>query len=867
MSLATPIHRLIALALVALPLLSATAVRAELTIAPIKQVQIRRMLAEPMQERAERRERIAHVKELARALKKSGKHTLTQKGLRAKPLFENDASDGFVSARRARTPLPASVNAPPNANVRVNNPAGDSPGDGQCETSLVAFGNLMVAAWNDGTGFSNGTNDSQGWATSTNGGVTWTDQGVLPRPTSRPKLVWTSDPVLAVNTTTGAFYYSGLCDSANTGLTSSIGVIKGRFSGGVFTWNNPSIVRTVSASTDFLDKQWIAVDPTNNKTYLTYTWFPPNSSQINVQVADSNATSWGAAVRVSPTYQDARVQGSRPAVTSNGNLYVMYYLIGTVDVDSMQVAKSTNFGASIASYSTAASFFTNYGSGAPGFNRTTGIQFGSIAAERSSGAHNGRLWVIWPESLNWYDDEPLIGLGGRKGEVENAGANNTAAGATAFTTGQILEGTLSATNDIDFFSTTLTAGQTLLVECDSLATGVTAFVRCYAGDGATRLALASADNVTGTPNIGLWLFTAPATGTYFVRIGSAGGTGTYRVKTGFASRTTERGRDQRDVFAAFSDNGSTWSTPVRISNSPVGYDDWLPEIAVAADPLNVTNGDRVYASWYDFRDAPAATNGGQSSTYLSRSDDGGASWNELGPTSDALSAWTSVNSNIQPNQGDYHALWADANQVLVCWGDGRDGNPNVYMDRWTLSQTPTAVSLVSASAYRDHVSLRWASASGAGVTATVYRGQGGVWTALGTVQPNAEGMFDWVDNTVVAGETYDYRLGVLEAGVEHFFGQTTVAIPTNLAFALDGARPNPAAGTPSIAFTLPTNERASLTLLDIGGRVIEAREVGTLGAGRHVVALGATKTLRPGVYLIRLVQRDHTITRRVTIVR
>ncbi len=871
MSFTSFTRRLLVIALAALALVPVATASADAPIARLKQMQIRRLLAEPMQERAERNERKEHLRELAKALKKSGKHALVQKGLRAKPMFETDAPDGSVSTGRlTHIPLPANVNAPPSANVRVNNPVGDAASDGQCETSLVAYGNYMLAAWNDGSGFTDLTNDSQGWATSIDGGLTWTDQGKLPKPGSLPSLVWTSDPVLAVNSNTGAFYYSGLCDPTNLNSLSGIGVIKGRFNGsGVFAWSTPSVVRQVNASSDFLDKQWIAVDPSTGKVYLTYTWFPPGSSQINVQAADSNATSWTAAVLVSQVGEAGRVQGSRPVVAPNGNLFILYYLIGTVDVDFMMVAKSTNGGLSIASRAQATSFYTNYGSGAPGFNRTTGIQFGGITVERSSGPHNGRLWVIFPESLNWYDDEPSIGTGGFKPESDAGGtANNTAATANAFTVGQVLEGTMATTADVDFYKTTLTAGQSILAESDSVASGLTAFIRCYASDGTTRLALSSADNATGTTNPSVWLFTAPSTGTYYIRVTSAGGSGAYRVKTGAASRTIERGRDQRDIFATYSDDGATWSTPVQVNTSAVGFDDWLPEIAVAADPTNGTHGDRVYATWYDFRDATASTCGGQSSIYLARSDDGGASWNTLGPTSDALSSWTSVASNIQPNQGDYHSLYADGNQVVVCWGDGRDGNPNVYMSRWTLIQTPTAISLGSAQAFRDHVALTWNSAGNATLSATVYRGQSGVWTALGVIEPTAEGTLTFTDASVTPGETYDYRLGLSENGVERFYGQTTVTVPSRVSFALEGASPNPATGAARIAFSLAGTERATLALLDIGGRVIESQDVTSLGAGRHVLTLGATRALRPGVYLARLTKSDGvSLTRRVSVVR
>mgnify|MGYP003345448518 CR=1 FL=1 len=387
-------------------------------------------------------------------------------------------------------------------------------------------------------------------------GVTWTDQGKLPKPAANPSLVWTSDPVLAVNTSTGAFYYSGLCDPANTGATSAIGLIKGRFNGSTFTWGTPSIVRTVSTSTDFLDKQWIAVNPANGKVFVSYTWFNAGGDEIDVQSADSSLTTWSSAVKVSLVGENGNVQGSRPAVAPDGSLYVVYYLIGAVDVDYLRVAKSTNQGVSFGTPVNAVSFYANFGSGAPGFNRAQGIQFPSIAIERSSGPHNGRIFLTWAESMNWFDDEAAMVSTGFKAESPTdsngtATNNNSIATATPFTIGQTLEGAMASNVDLDYWSTTLNAGQTLLVECDSLQTALDVYVRLIAPDGVTRLALSEASNTAGAVSASYWIFTAPTTGTYYVRIGaiSSSGRSAYRVRTGFASNTGERGRDRREHVA------------------------------------------------------------------------------------------------------------------------------------------------------------------------------------------------------------------------------------------------------------------------------------------------------------------------------
>jgi hypothetical protein len=845
-------------------------------LAPLKARQIRMLAQEPMNERREMRERAERARELrrlARRMKQRGVSSIRVRGERARPeVVDEDVRVGRVpQATLASTPLAVTVTGPPRPNVRCNNPAADAAGTGQSETSIVRWRNYMLAAWNDGQGWNDGTNQTQGWATSVDGGVTWVDQGTFPGPTGFPAWVWTSDPVLAVNTATGAFYYSGLANADAS--TSAIGVIKGRFNTvtNVFTWGTPSVVRTVNASVDFLDKQWIAVDPTtpgtaNGRVYISYTRFPSSVnggiSEINAQWADSALATWSAPLKLSQASEGGRVQGSRPAVGPTGTVYVMYYLIGTVDVDYYRICTSTNAGASYGLPVDAVSLFTNYGTGAPAFNRPQGIQFASFAVDRSGGAHNGRLYLTWAESLNWFDDANNL-VSGSTGPKNEVRPDSLPVTATPASIGQTLRGTIASTTDFDYYGVALAAGQSVIVAADSLSSGQTITLRMFASDGTTRLAYTNASDTDLIPGFAPpeWMYTAPATGTYYIRVASFAGTGAYRLRTGFAAQTTERGRDQRDVFVAYSDDAVAWSTPVRVSDSAPGYDDWLPEVAVAGDGS-------VFCTWYDWRNALAATRGGESQVFIARSNDGGTTWAVLGPTSDAKTAWTNVVSNIAPNQGDYNSLFADGTGVIACWGDGRAGTPDVYMAYWTLGETPTQLALVSASATAGRVDLHWFAGTSPGFAATVYRREAaGAWNALASIYADAAGNATFTDTDVVPGATYEYRLGVVEAGAERYYGQTSVNVPSGLEFALEGARPNPASREAWVSFTLPVAAPATLSLLDISGREIAVRDVGALGAGRHVVALGEGRALAPGVYLARLTQQGRSATARISIVR
>ena len=64
--------------------------------------------------------------------------------------------------------------------------------------------------------------------------------------------------------------------------------------------------------------------------------------------------------------------------------------------------------------------------------------------------------------------------------------------------------------------------------------------------------------------------------------------------------------------------------------------------------------------------------------YVSRSDDGGATWLASQRASDTPTAWTSVLTNLAPNQGDYIHITSDEGFVRPVWADGRSGNPDVY---------------------------------------------------------------------------------------------------------------------------------------------------------------------------------------------
>jgi DNA-binding beta-propeller fold protein YncE len=87
-------------------------------------------------------------------------------------------------------------------------------------------------------------------------------------------------------------------------------------------------------------------------------------------------------------------------------------------------------------------------------------------------------------------------------------------------------------------------------------------------------------------------------------------------------------------------------------------------------------------------------------------------------------------------------------------------------------------------------------------------------------------------------------------------------------FALEGVQPNPTRGDRlRVAFALPGAAPARLELLDVSGRRVVAREVGALGAGRHVLDLATGRRPAPGLYLVRLTQGADVRVARVAVLK
>lgn len=88
-----------------------------------------------------------------------------------------------------------------------------------------------------------------------------------------------------------------------------------------------------------------------------------------------------------------------------------------------------------------------------------------------------------------------------------------------------------------------------------------------------------------------------------------------------------------------------------------------------------------------------------------------------------------------------------------------------------------------------------------------------------------------------------------------------------LALAIAPVAANPARGRALVVdVALPSADPARLEVLDVMGRRVAMRELGSLGTGRHRVDLGAGQRFAPGVYLLRLTQGNDARVARVTVI-
>lgn len=769
------------------------------------------------------------------------------------------------------------------ADHQANNTAGDvtcgacvSRPLGQAETTIAAMGDNLLAGWNDTKGFCTG-GAVQAYAWSTDGGASWTDVGNMPAPPTGGR--YRGDPVHGVDRLTGDFYALGLLEGGTSG--SGLALLRGHFAGGTFVIDDNRQVAVGGGN--FIDKEWMDIDPNpadpaHPWIYITYTNFlGGGGSQIELIVSSDKGLTWSAPkVLNSPATSDL-IQGSRPVVGPDGELYVVWY---ESDVPShMRIARSNDHGATFGPVQTAADFYENYTSGAPGFRRGFAVTLPGIAVDKSDGPFRGRVYVTWDESVNFYD-APFPAVPDPKSEVE---VNGFFANATPFTVGELLRGGFSAAADIDHFVFSGTRGQTLTFSSDS-ASGVVLNARIVcasdtAGSGSYRFL---AFNQSSETNL---CFTLPATGSYYLRLTDASaGVGNYRIRTTWDTPSAgERARDHRDRFIAHSDDGTAWSTPVRLDDDDPWFDGVFPEVTV--DGV----GD-VHCFWHDFRDDPGC--GALSYEYMTSSGDGGVTWGANRRVSDVQSFW-SFEACGSANQGDYQGITSEGLRVYPCWADSRLGDPDVFAECDLFSSDRTCPAPAGGSALADPVlsftltnsgnvngnltwtiedDHGWLVSATPGISGAASLGVGGSQVVQATFHLPADCAPGPVDAIRFISGDSDIP-GRRDTCTATLSCTNVVGVqgpgPPRLAFA--GPQPNPSTGTVTLAVSLTRAGVARLAIFGADGARVRSLVAGELPAGPHTLVWdGRDQRGRPvtaGVYYARFEAEGRSLRRTISIIR
>jgi BNR repeat-like domain len=257
----------------------------------------------------------------------------------------------------------------------------------EVEPDTFSFGSTIVSAFQVGRFFSGGASNI-GFATSTDGGRSWT-AGFLPgtTPFSTPaSTVWarTSDPSVAYDAKHGAWLISFLGLFPN-GAGSTVDVLVSRSTDGGLSWSNPVPVNTDG---HFNDKNWTVCDNTASSPFYgnCYTEYDDNTLGDLIQMSTSHdgGLTWGQGL---PTANNAHGIGGQPLVQPSGRVIVP--INGFAGVNFLIVAFTSDDGG--ASWSK-----TNIVARVA-FRRPAGNLRATIPLPSAETDAAGKVYVVWSD--------------------------------------------------------------------------------------------------------------------------------------------------------------------------------------------------------------------------------------------------------------------------------------------------------------------------------------------------------------------------------------------------------------------------------------------------------------------------------------
>jgi BNR repeat-like domain len=258
----------------------------------------------------------------------------------------------------------------------------------EVEPDTYSFGSTIVSAIQVGR-FNNGGASNIGFATSSDGGSTWTS-GFLPGTTTFATPPGTfdrlSDPSVAYDPKVNVWLisYLGLVGANPSVAPAAPAVLVSRSTDGGLTWGNPVQVNS-AGGTNSQDKNWTVCDVTSTSLYYghCYTEWDDNGTGNLVQMSTSTdgGLTWGTR---QSTANNATVIGGQPLVQPNGTVIVP---IENANETALLAFTSTNGGGSWNSTITVTSVSHHTDAGS--------IRSGSLPTAEIDGA--GKVYVVWSD--------------------------------------------------------------------------------------------------------------------------------------------------------------------------------------------------------------------------------------------------------------------------------------------------------------------------------------------------------------------------------------------------------------------------------------------------------------------------------------
>jgi BNR repeat-like domain len=249
----------------------------------------------------------------------------------------------------------------------------------EVEPHMLANGSTLVAAFQTGRIVPGGATDI-GWATSTDGGKTWS-HGFLPGLTTGEGSGLydaVSDPAVAYDAKHGVWMIASLPIS-NTSQTPAV-VVNRSVDGGMI-WSQPVSVDPTSANSD---KNWIVCDDGTTSPYYGncyMEWDDPTGGggdEILMSTSTNGGLTWGSAT---PTADAASGIGGQPLVQPNGTVVV------PIQTDTMAAFSSKDGGTTWSSLVAISNIQVHIDAG--------GIRSGPLPSAAIDGA--GTIWVVWED--------------------------------------------------------------------------------------------------------------------------------------------------------------------------------------------------------------------------------------------------------------------------------------------------------------------------------------------------------------------------------------------------------------------------------------------------------------------------------------